>query len=214
MPSEPQLAAVLGNNVLLRSVGTALIYDTRDNTFLATEGHYIQGGVEQAFGSYIFTRGTLDARKFFTLKQRPDGSGRHVFTMAGLFGVESNNTPLYEHFFAGGIGTIRGFQYRGASPQDMGVIVGGNVEAIGTVEYMFPITADDMLRAVVFCDAGIVEPTFAYQPGSLRVAPGFGARITLPMMGPAPIAVDLAFPVERNGNDILQYFNFFVGFGR
>src|SRR5256885_8869463 len=30
-----------------------------------------------------------------------------------------------------------------------------------------------------------------------RAAPGFGLRITVPAMGPAPIALDLAFPVAN-----------------
>lgn len=210
---EPELARVLGNSQLY-TVGGTLVYDTRDNTFLATEGLYIQGGIEEAFGTFSFPRGTLDVRKFFTLRQRPDGSGRHVFTVSGLFGIEGNNAPLYEHFFAGGIGTIEGFQYRGASPMDLGVEVGGTVEALGRVEYMLPVTADDMLRLVAFCDAGVVEQKFEYQPQSLRVAPGLGVRVTLPALGPAPIAFDVAIPVVRNPNDILQYFQFFVGFGR
>lgn len=212
-PLEPQLARVLGWSQLY-TVGATLIYDTRDNTFLATEGLYIQAGIEQAFGTYVFPRGTLDVRRFFTLRQRADGSGRHVFTVSGLFGIEGDNAPLYEHFFAGGIGTIEGFQYRGASPMDLGVEVGGTVEAMGRVEYMVPVTADDMLRVVAFCDAGVVEPKFEYAAQSLRVAPGLGVRITLPALGPAPIAFDVAIPVVRNPNDILQYFQFFVGFGR
>lgn len=212
-PLEPELKAVLGNSQLYTAGGT-VVYDTRDNTFLATEGLYAQLGVEGAFGTYVFPRGTLDIRRFFTLRQRPDGSGRHVLTVSGLFGVEGQNAPLYEHFFAGGIGTIEGFQYRGASPQDLGVIVGGTVEAMGRVEYMLPVTADDMLRLVAFCDAGVVEQKFEYEPRSVRVAPGLGARITLPALGPAPIAFDIAIPVVRNPNDILQYFQFFVGFGR
>ncbi len=183
-PQEPQLERVLGNNSLYSISGT-LIYDTRDNTFLSTEGFYIQGGIEQEFGSYVFPRSTLDIRKFFTIRQRPDGSGRHVFTLSSLLGIEGQNAPLYEHFFAGGIGTIEGFQYRGASPQDLGVIVGGTVEAMGRAEYMLPITADDMLRMVAFCDAGIVEPTFAYQQQSLRVALASGAHHA-PRVGSGP----------------------------
>jgi outer membrane protein insertion porin family len=46
------------------------------------------------------------------------------------------------------------------------------------------------------------------------VAPGFGLRITIPMMGPAPIALDFAFPVVKEDGDQTEIFSFFVGFNR
>ena len=75
------------------------------------------------------------------------------------------------------------------------VAVGGQFGMLASAEYMFPITADDMLRGVVFCDTGTVEPTISNWSNNYRVAPGFGLRITVPAMGPAPIALDFAFPV-------------------
>ena len=46
----------------------------------------------------------------------------------------------------------------------------------------------------------------------MRVAAGFGLRITIPMMGPAPIALDFAFPIAYEPGDLKQIFSFFVGF--
>ena len=79
---------------------------------------------------------------------------------------------------------------------------------------MFPITADDMLRAVVFVDFGTVEPGVHIDWNDFRVAPGFGLRISMPALGPAPIALDLAFPVAYAPTDIRQLFSFFVGYSR
>jgi outer membrane protein insertion porin family len=90
--------------------------------------------------------------------------------------------------------------------------VGGPFQWLSTVEYMFPITADDSLRGVVFTDFGTVEPNVAIK--NFRVAPGLGLRITLPAMGPAPIALDFAFPVAYAPFDDRQLFSFFVGFAR
>ena len=102
---------------------------------------------------------------------------------------------------------IRGFQFRGASPTvyspyaGQNVYVGGDFEMLASAEYMFPITADDMLRGVVFCDTGTVEPTISNWTDHYRVAPGFGLRICVPAMGPAPIALDFAFPVSWQPGD-------------
>ena len=79
---------------------------------------------------------------------------------------------------------------------------------------MFPITADDMLKGVLFVDAGTVEPTITQWLDKVRVAPGFGLRISIPMMGPAPIALDFAFPICQQYGDVTQMFSFFVGFNR
>ena len=93
-----------------------------------------------------------------------------------------------------------------------GAIVGGPFEWLNTVEYLFPITADDTLRGVVFTDFGTVESNVSIH--QMRVAPGFGLRITLPAMGPAPIALDFAVPVVYAPYDSQQLFSFFVGFAR
>jgi outer membrane protein insertion porin family len=198
----------------LYSVRGQIAHDTRDNTFLATEGHYIELAFEQAFGDFVFPRATIDMRKYFLLHERPDTSGRHVLSVSGKIGVSGEDTPLYEKFFAGGFSTMRGFQFRGASPIVNDVIVGGEFQALGTVEYLFPITADDMLRGVTFVDFGTVERTAHIDADNFRVAPGFGMRITIPAMGPAPIALDFAFPIAKADSDLTQVFSFFVGFGR
>jgi outer membrane protein insertion porin family len=47
-----------------------------------------------------------------------------------------------------------------------------------------------------------------------RVAPGLGLRVTVPAMGPAPIALDFAFPVSEAPFDDEQVFSFSLGFSR
>ena len=78
----------------------------------------------------------------------------------------------------------------------------------------FPITADDALRGVVFTDFGTVAPSVELKGSLFRAAPGFGVRITIPALGPAPIALDLAFPVAKADGDVTQVFSFFVGINR
>ncbi len=212
-PTPQVLQDALGHNALY-GFEFKLVHDTRDSSFLPTEGHLIELGMEQVIGTYQYPRASVDLRRHFTLTQRPDGSGRHVLSMLGRFGWTGDDTPIYDHYFAGGYSTLRGFDFRGASPSEMGVFVGGEAMVLTSVEYMFPITADDMLRAVVFCDVGTVEPRLDTWNNRWRVAPGFGLRITIPFMGPAPIALDLAFPVSHEPGDDINNFSFFIGFGR
>ncbi len=206
-----ELLDVLGDNGLY-SVKANIIHDTRDSAFLPTEGHYIELAYEQNFGDFDFGRPTIEGRQYFMLRQRPDGSGRHVLSLRGRAGITGSQTPIFENFFAGGFSTMRGFDFRGASPvTPEGVIVGGELMLLGSAEYMFPITADDMLRGVVFCDFGTVEREISIDADNFRVAPGVGLRITIPAMGPAPIALDFAYPVLMADGDDKQIFSFYVG---
>lgn len=205
-----ELLDVLGDNGLY-SVKANIVHDTRDSAFLPTEGHYIELAYEQNFGDFDFGRPTIEGRQYYMLRQRPDGSGRHVLSLRGRAGITGSQTPVFENFFAGGFSTLRGFDFRGASPVKQGVIVGGELMLLGSVEYMFPLTADDMLRGVVFCDFGTVEETVRIDSDTFRVAPGVGLRITIPAMGPAPIALDFAYPVLMADTDDKQIFSFYVG---
>jgi outer membrane protein insertion porin family len=206
----PQLDAVVGDNSLY-GFGVQLSHDRRDSPFLATEGHLIELNFEQVIGTWQYPRFDVDVRKYFLLHERPDTSGRHVLSLNARFGVSGDNTPIYDHYYAGGFSTLRGFQFRGVSPVENGVMVGGQSQLLASAEYMFPITADDMLRAVVFCDTGTVNTTIKDWNSNYRVAPGFGFRVVIPAMGPAPIAFDFAFPVSSEPTDQREIFAFFLG---
>src|SRR5437763_877628 len=113
----------------------------------------------------------------------------------GGAGFSGDDTPVFERFFVGGTTTIRGFDFRNASPVELGTTVGGDFMLLGSVEYLLPITADDSFRMVFFVDTGTAERHVELHSDSYRVAPGFGLRISVPGMGPAPIALDFAWPV-------------------
>ena len=209
----PELDRVRGHNTV--STGrVTLTHDTRDIPFLPTQGHLITGSYEQAFGEFNFPRGDFEWAQYFLVRQRPDGSGRHTAGLISKLGIAGSDTPVFENYFAGGFATIRGFQFRGASPKDMGVTVGGRFQWLNSAEYHFPLTADDMIRGTFFCDFGTVERNVALHPDLFRVAPGFGFRINVPAMGPAPLAFDFAFPVASAPTDHRQMFSFFFGASR
>ncbi len=213
VPTPPELQRALGNSTLFVA-SYNIVHDTRDSPFLPTQGHRLSLDFEEGFGTFNFPRAIVGWRQHFLVAERADGSGRQVINLINDTGFTGTNTPIYENFFAGGYNTLRGFYFRGASPLDLGVQVGGKFEFLNTVEYMFPITPSDALRGVVFTDFGTVEQSTELKWQDFRVAPGFGLRVTIPAMGPAPIALDFAFPIHKAPGDQLQMFNFFVGVQR
>ena len=216
VPGVPEVDNMLGVNAVY-GFSAGIIHDTRDSPFMPTQGHLLTFEFEQVIGTFVYPRGVLEGRQYWLLNQRPDGSGRHVLSFGSVLGMTGPDTPAYDNFYAGGYNTLRGFVFRGASPRQAGTngqlaIVGGPFEWLNTIEYMFPITADDSLRGVVFTDFGTVESNVSIN--TMRVSPGFGLRITMPALGPAPIALDFAVPVSYADYDSQQLFSFFVGFAR
>jgi outer membrane protein insertion porin family len=88
------------------------------------------------------------------------------------------------------------------------------MQLLTSAQYMFPVTADDMLRLVLFCDAGTVEEDYTLRDENFRVSLGFGLRVLVPAMGPAPLAFDFAWPVAKAPGDVTEVFSFFIGIGR
>ena len=140
---------------------------------------------------------------------RPDGGGRHVLSLSGQVGWTDADTPIFERYYAGGFQTFRGFAFRGVSPRQLDVRVGGRWLVLGTVEYMLPLLANESIQGVVFTDYGTVENDVAFD--EFRVTAGAGFRITIPAMGPVPLAFDFAFPVVDQRGDDRQFFSFYVG---
>jgi outer membrane protein insertion porin family len=189
-------------------------HDTRDNAFLPSQGHLLEMSYEQVFGSFDYPRGDIEFNKYWLAYARPDGSGRHVIASSHRVGFSGGDTPIFNNYFAGGYSTMRGFDFRGASPEDGGIKVGGEFQFLGSLEYLFPLTADDMIYGVVFCDYGTVERSIEFNEDNFRVAPGFGLRVTVPALGPAPLAFDFAVPVARADGDDIRNFSFFIGLAR
>lgn len=208
-PTEPEAyTSVVGGNSLF-APRVSFVRDTRDSFLRATEGNKFEIGFEQAFGSYTFPIFTMEDSQYFTVYQRPDGSGRHVLALHGLLGFSGNDTPVYERWFLGGARSLRGFAFRGVGPQQNGWFTGGNFNLVGNVEYQVPLTAGDNLMAVAFCDFGTVEQN-NITLSDLRVSVGAGLRINLPMLSPAPIALDFGFPLVKQSTDLTQVFSFTV----
>ena len=208
-----ELDSVMGSN----DVYTArfrVARDTRDSPFMSTEGALLELIFDQVFGEYDFSRGNVNYSRYFLLKERADGGGRHTLASTLKFGVTGSQTPIFENYFAGGYSTLRGFSFRGASPTVNGVQVGGEMMFLGSLEYLFPLTADEMLRGVAFVDYGTVESDLKINSENFRVAPGLGLRVSVPALGPAPLAFDFAYPINHADTNDRQIFSFFMGFTR
>ena len=189
---------------------------TRNNPFLPSKGYLAEASFEMSTLDVEIWKFTISGQKYHTVYNSRK-KGKHTLTIGGTLGMvetfSGEEVPIFERFFAGGTGSIRGFRFRGASPNEDTEQVGGNLLMLGSVEYNFPVIKD-MLRAVTFIDAGKADRDIGdFSLGNVRASFGFGARISLPIFGRAVISLDWAFPLLQENRDELQRFSFNVGQG-
>ena len=208
IPAPAEYLAASGHTTLA-TLRPTVRFDNRNSPFLPNKGQYVEFAFEQGWGSFTYPKAEVEGRTYFTTGTRPDGSGPRILSFRGHFGVTGRDTPVYEKFYAGYLGSLRGFQYRGVGPHVQGSNIGGVMMAIGSIEYMFPLLANDMLRQVVFTDFGTVENSYNFT--TFRASVGVGWRLTLPQFGPLPISIDLGFPVAKAPGDKVNIFNFSIG---
>lgn len=199
-----------------KKLGTELrsIWDTRDNFTFPTKGHTVDGSLEGSVIDVDIVRFTAGAVKYYPIFDFP-WWGKHVLSVKGSLGLVRSTTseevPIFERFFAGGSGSIRGFDFRGVSPIDprTGQVVGGEAILLAGVEENFPIYKK-FLRGVVFLDAGKVDEK-DIKFDKMRAAVGAGFRVTLPLFGRMQIGVDFGIPVMKEPEDATKFFNINIG---
>jgi outer membrane protein insertion porin family len=207
----PEILAAEGHQTVT-SVGLQFRRDTTNRGMIPAKGTSTQMGWESVGalgGDFQFQKITAAFNGYHTL-------GEDLLERKTILGVHLdagylyNDAPFFERFYAGGIGSVRGFRFRGISPRS-GLAedpVGGDFSLTGSLEVSFPL-AGDTLRGVIFADAGTVEPDFEIH--KVRTSIGAGFRLIVPILGPAPIAVDFAYPLTKDDQDDTQIISFSFG---
>lgn len=196
----------------LTSVKGTIIRDKTDSIWLPSEGNSLKLSIEQAGalgGDHVFTKTMATYDRYWTLKT--DNFGRkHVFQVGATAGGIFGDAPVFEKFYAGGIGSIRGFEFRGISPRSgfHDQKIGGDFLLLANSQYSFPLVGKTV-RGVTFLDMGTVEEDFGIN--SWRASVGVGARIYIKYFGPIPLSFDLAFPIGSDSEDDTQVFSFSFG---
>lgn len=152
----------------------------------------------------------------------------HLRTQVGYGGVYGDTTtfPFYEHFYAGGQGSVRGFERSTLGPRvadrryTRGRPFGGNLLVVGTAELIFPLPFLDAsrgVRPVFFVDVGSVFSTDCpvstlschdFDPDELRAAAGISVS-WFSRMG--PMTFTLAQPLRHQSGDEVERFSFQLG---
>lgn len=129
-------------------------------------------------------------------------------------GYGGDPLPFFKNFYAGGPGSVRGYEPMSLGPRDISDnSLGGTRLVIGNAELQFPMpgmSKEQSVRLSAFVDGGAV-----YGPGNL-VAGTSGMRystgMALTWISPVgPLKISLATPLNRKPTDKLQKFQFTLG---
>ena len=142
-----------------------------------------------------------------------DRQRKFIFTARGEFDYgdsygQTQGYPFFENYYAGGIGTVRGFEGNTLGPRDsQGYSIGGNTLLDGSVGLILPAWSQN-IRTTAFVDAGNVFAG-SVDFNEIRFSAGVGVIWRIPMLG--PMEFSLAVPLNKKSGDDIQYFNFNIG---
>ena len=106
--------------------------------------------------------------------------------------------PFFKAFYAGGVGSVRGYDTASLGPKDIyGNATGGKRKIVGNAELFYPVLkGDKSVRASVFFDAGQIYVNGNLEPlyESFRYSAGVGARLEFARR---PAQVQLRHPAQR-----------------
>jgi outer membrane protein insertion porin family len=211
---------------LTSSLTPRLFRDTRNHPFDPTAGSMQDLSIEFAGlgGTTRFYKAEARGRWYYPFYRNPDlgtfvaGAGIS-FGYGESFKGGTNELPLFERYFPGGINSVRGFDVRSLGPRvpvfdERGSLldldpIGGSQEFVSNTELIFPLVESIGLRGVVFFDAG---EAFAASRGidmtDLRLAWGVGIRWLSPI---GPLRFEVGFPINRRADDSSRAINFSFG---
>ncbi len=210
--SAPEIQAQAGNHYL-SSITPGIEYNTTVGGILPYRGYELGATWEQygaMGGNYQFSKIDLFGTYYKTLYRDLFGR-RTILMLRGDVGfIPIGQSVFFERFYAGGIGSLRGFTYQGVTPRAGPQLdgVGGNFMYVTTAEVNYPLY-QKILRGVAFVDVGDVEPNVHL--GQIRMDFGVGVRIILPFFGRVPLGIDLAYPLIHGPQDHISYVSFALG---
>ncbi|HEX8963575.1 MAG TPA: outer membrane protein assembly factor BamA [Rhodocyclaceae bacterium] len=197
---------------LLSSAGWAR--NTIDSRLYPTKGTSFGVGGELSLpgGNVKYVRLSANATRYFPITK--DQTLMLTGNIGEVAGYNGQQVPFTKNFYAGGIGSVRGFETSSLGPVDVttGARLGGTKVLTGSAEYLFPMPGmgkDKSVRLGAFMDAGQV---WGYgtpvKLNDLRYSAGVSVAWSSPF---GPLKFSLGKPLNAKPDDKIQHLQFTMG---
>lgn len=198
----------------LASFPTGLDYDKRDNVLDPKSGWLVSGEVtpfvDTLDTSVGFVKSSVGASAYYSAQ---NAIFKPTFALRGatgsINGLNTNDIPADERFYAGGGGSVRGYPFQKLGPLEADDPTGGR--SFSELSFETRTRFSDSWGGVIFLDGGNayddITPDFSE---GLKWAYGAGIRYYTDF---APIRLDVAIPLERRVG-IDDSFQFYISIGQ
>jgi outer membrane protein insertion porin family len=186
--------------------------DSRDSALTPSIGRYQRANLElSALGSFKYYRAIYNAQ-YFTPVYRSV-----ILALNGEFdyghGLGGTPYPLFKNFYAGGIGSVRGYESSTLGSKDPnGDSLGGASRLLANIELQVPFPgADKSLRWFTFFDIGnVFDEGQKIRLQDLRTSAGIGISWISPV---GPLKLSFGKALNAKPEDRKQSFQFQMGTG-
>ena len=169
-------------------------------------------------GDFAFVlRGNVSYGETYDDKDFVDTESSEPLRLAGKCQVDEivtadSGLPFWEHFFAGGVSDVRGFDDNTLGPKDQFCrSVGGDFKTTGGVEIAFPLPFVEVsgTRMSWFVDAGNVFTDIdGFDQDLVRASTGISLSWEAPV---GPIIINLSTPLKERDGDETKFLQFSFG---
>ena len=205
-----------GNSNISIPLSVSWVSDGKDSFIYPTSGTLQKAALEVAVpgGDLKYYRATYQLQHFLPV------SKDFVLALNGQVGFANGlggqSLPFYKNFYAGGIGSVRGYASASLGPRDTknGVLtderLGGNRMVLGGAELLWGVPGfEKSLRMGLFVDFGNVYAKGEQLDfGELRSATGISAAWISPL---GPLKFSVAAPINKKDGDKTERFQFQMG---
>jgi outer membrane protein insertion porin family len=187
--------------------------DSRDSALVPTSGRFQSANFElSTFGSLTYYRAGYQHQYFQPLFSNAVTLATNAELDYGA-GIGGKPFPVFKNYYAGGIGTVRGYDTAGLGQvrDQFGDSQGGSKRILGSVELQLPFPGGDRsLRWFTFFDSGQVYAPEERLFTELRYSVGVGISWISPI---GPIKLSYGKALNASPTDRLQAFQFQLGTG-
>jgi outer membrane protein insertion porin family len=206
--------ARFGNSYTYLPLTAGWAYDTRNSLILTTEGALTRIFTEVGAGDLSYVRASFVQQYYHPLSRNVTLFLNGDFGIAG--GLQGKPLPFFKNYYAGGPGSVRGYEALSLGPLDPdGNALGGSRRIVVNTELLFPVPGaeqDRSLRLAAFIDGGQV---YGEQQKASLSQLRFSAGIALAWNSPfGPLRISFAEPLnEEKGIDRVQRLQLTFGTG-
>jgi outer membrane protein insertion porin family len=189
--------------------------DTRDSALVPSTGRVLRANGEWSVGGDLrYARSTAQYQQFIPISRKITAAFNSEIALGA--GVGGTTYPIFKNYYAGGLGSVRGFEQGSltTAAQRAGSLAatGGTKRVTFNAEVLTPLPGggnDRTLRIYGFVDAGgVYGADESIQLGDMRSSYGVGISWISPV---GPLRLAFARPITKFDGDKIQSLQFQIG---